>query len=305
VSLLSGSLAFSPQEAQAQQSEFAHQNSIYEANLYKRRVLRARLQENQPIEEWIRRAIVERGKNPETARRSYEAALKIASEKASLWLELSKTIQTISLRKPRNYNRHQLYRDGTAASYNAYRFASSEAIKADALGVLAGFLKARSYWRPALDAYKASLALRPYETLAQIYKELRAEKGFRITNYKMNSDLLNPRLCVQFSENLFARGTDYSTFVKINKEDPDGVRVERRQICIDGFKHGETYKVSLRQGLPSIVGEQLLTTSDLTVYVRDRSSSVRFSSKSFVLPKFGQRGLPLMSEYTNEASLAL
>lgn len=305
VSLLSGSLVFSPQEAKAQQSDFAHQNSIYEANLYKRRVLRARLQENQPIEEWIRRAIVERGKNPETARRSYEAALKIASEKASLWLELSKTIQTISLRKPRNYNRHQLYRDGTAASYNAYRFASSEAIKADALGVLAGFLKARSYWRPALDAYKASLTLRPDETLAQIYKELRAEKGFRITNYKMNSDLLNPRLCVQFSENLFARGTDYSTFVKINKEDPDGVRVERRQICIDGFKHGETYKVSLRQGLPSIVGEQLLKTSDLTVYVRDRSSSVRFSSKSFVLPKFGQRGLPLMSVNTKEASLAL
>lgn len=292
-------------KAHAQSSDYAHSNSLYEANLYKKRILRARQSENLPIDEWIRKAIVERGKDPELARQSYEAALKLASEKSSLWLELSKTIQAISLAKPRNYNRHQLYRDGTAASYNAYRYATSEAVKADALGVLAGFLKARSYWRPALDAYKASLNLQPDEVLAKIYKQLRAEKGFRITNYKMNSDLLNPRLCVQFSENLFARGTDYSTFVKIEDQDPDGVRVERRQICIDGFKHGETYKVSLRQGLPSVVGEQLLKTSDLTVYVRDRSPSVRFSSKSFVLPKFGQRGLPLMSVNTKAASLRL
>ena len=305
IGLFGDQFIHSPTIALAEPAEYSHSNSNYEANLYKRRLVRARVSENQPIEEWIRRAIVERGKDPIKARRSYEAALKKAPEKASLWLELSKTIQAISFSKPHNYNRHQLYRDGTGASYNAYRYATSDAVKADALGVLAGFLKARSYWRPSLDAYKASLSLESNESLTKIYKELRAEKGFRITNYKMNSDLLNPRLCVQFSENLYARGTDYSTFVKINQDDPDGVRVERRQICIDGFKHGETYKVSLRQGLPSVVGEQLLKTSDLTVYVRDRSPSVRFSSKSFVLPKFGQRGLPLVSVNTKAASLAL
>lgn len=292
-------------QAKAAQNEFAHSNSIYEAKKYHRQVMNQRLSEVQPIDEWIRRAIVERGKDPEAARRYYEAALKLSSSKASLWLELSKTIQSISIAKPKRYNRHRLYRDGTGASYNAYRFATSETVKADALAVLAGFLKARSYWRPAIDAYKASIDLVPNKDIVQIHKELRAQKGFRITNYKMNSDLLNPRLCVQFSENLLARGTDYSTFVKINQADPDGVRVERRQICIDGFKHGETYKVTLRQGLPSVVGEQLLKSSDLDVYVRDRSSSVRFSSKSFVLPKFGQRGLPLVSVNTKVASLAL
>ncbi len=296
-----------PSRAVAENTEFQHQNSIYEANRYKRQVILKRQGKDLKIEQWIMQAIMDLEKNPEASQRHYEAALKIAPERPTLWLELAKTIQRVSLEKPKNFNRSYLYRLGTGASYNAYRYAKADddEVKADALAVLAGFLKARSYWRPALDAYKTSLEMAPNEEIAEIYKALRAEKGFRITNYKMNSDLLNPRLCVQFSENLFARGTDYSTFIKVNNEDPDGVRVERRQICIDGFKHGDTYKVTLRQGLPSIVNEQLLKSTDLDIYVRDRSSSVRFSSKSFVLPKFGQRGLPLVSVNTKVASMAL
>lgn len=291
------------QPAIAAKALFEHSTSLYEADQFYNRIKAKRHGEKQSLEVWIKRAIVDRGQRPEAARRHYEAALSIAPERPTLWLELSKTIQSIVVARGTSRGMNGFFRDGGAAAYNAFRFAKDDSLKADALAVLGYFLRARSYWRPSLNAYKASLDLVDTPEIAQVYKELRAQKGFRISNYKINSDLRQPRLCIQFSEALYARGTDYATFFKINNEDPDGVRVERRQICVDGFKHGETYNISVRQGLPSVVGEQLLKTSDITVYVRDRSPSVRFSSKAYVLPKFGQRGLPLMSVNTNAASI--
>ncbi len=285
--------------------EFSHSTSLYEANQYLARVKKQAPSESQPLEVWIKRAIMARQANPLAARRHYEAALALQPNKPTLWLQLSKTIQSIVVAQKKSSGLHGFYRDGGAASYNAYRFAKDDGMKAESLAVLANFLRARSYWRPALNAYKASIDLVDNPEITKIYKALRAQKGFRITNYKINSDLSQPQLCIQFSENLFSRGTDYSTFFKVNNQDPDGVRVERRQICVDGFKHGQTYKISVRQGLPAVVGEQLLKSSDITVYVRDRSPSVRFSSKAYVLPKFGQKGLPLMSVNTTEANIRI
>ncbi len=294
-----------PRTGMAEPLIFSHSNSLYEANQYLKRIKAQTQDEAQPLEVWIKRAIMAREANPHSARRYYESGLHLQPNKPTLWLQLAKTIQSISVQQKKSRGRHAFYRDGTAASFNAFRFAKDKSIQADALAVLAYFLRARSYWRPSLNAYKASLDLQDNDEVAKIYQQLRAEKGFRMTNYKINSDLSQPQLCMQFSENLFSRGTDYSTFFKVNNQDPDGVRVERRQICIDGFKHGETYQISVRQGLPSTVGEQLLKTSDITVYVRDRSPSVRFASKAYVLPKFGQRGLPLMSVNTKEAMLRI
>lgn len=289
----------------ADELNFAHSTSQYEAVNYRSRLIKRKSTEARSVADWIRIAIVSLEENPHRSRRAYEAALGIQPDKATLWLSLSKTIRTLSMDNNMRGVRHGLYRDGSGAAFNAYRYASGEEAQAEALAVLAYFLRGRSYWRPALDAYKASLDLVANDEIQEVYEQLRAEKGFRITNYSINSDLKQPQLCIQFSEQLFARGTDYATFFKINEQDPAGVRVERRQICLDGFAHGETYKVAVRQGLPSVVGEQLLKSSNLDVYVRDRSPSVRFASKAYVLPKFGQQGLPLMSVNTEKAGLAL
>ena len=284
---------------------FSHSSSLFEAQQYSNRVKRQKPSEVQPLEVWIKRAIIAREANPHSARQSYESALHTYPEKATLWLELAKTIRSIVSANKNRRAMHGFYRDGTGAAYNAFRFAKEREIQAEGLSLLGHFLRSRSYWRPALNAYRASLDLVGNREVDQVYQELRAEKGFRITNYKMNSDLSQPQLCIQFSEQLYARGTDYTTFFKVNNDDPSGVRVEARQICLDGFKHGDTYTVSVRQGLPSVVGEQLLKSTDITVYVRDRSPSVRFSSKAYVLPKFGQRGLPLVSVNTKEAEIQI
>ena len=61
----------------------------------------------------------------------------------------------------------------------------------------------------------------------------------------------------------------------------------------------------LRQGLPSAIGETLLKPADLSVYVRDRSPSARFSGRNYVLPRTGQKGLPVVTVNTRELDMAL
>ena len=60
---------------------------------------------------------------------------------------------------------------------------------------------------------------------------------------------------------------------------------------------------SLRQGLPSAVGENLLRAADYDIYVRDRSPQVRFTGKNYVLPRVGQEGVPLISVNTPKVAV--
>ena len=70
------------------------------------------------------------------------------------------------------------------------------------------------------------------------------------------------------------------------------------QLCVEGLKHGERYTVTLRAGIPSVVKETLAKTADFNIYVRDRKPFVRFTDKAYVLPRTGQRGIPVVSVNT-------
>jgi Large extracellular alpha-helical protein len=63
--------------------------------------------------------------------------------------------------------------------------------------------------------------------------------------------------------------------------------------------------VTLRAGLPSTVKETLQKSADLTVYVRDRKAMARFAGKAYVLPRTGQRGIPLVSVNTKAVDVAV
>ena len=79
--------------------------------------------------------------------------------------------------------------------------------------------------------------------------------------------------------------------------------MQDRQLCVEGLKHGERYAVTLRAGIPSTVKETLSKSADFNIYVRDRKPLVRFTGKSYVLPRAGQRGIPVVS--VNTAAVAL
>ena len=191
---------------------------------------------------------------------------------------------------------------GSTAAYAAYQRLTAPAPQAEALALLGNLFARREMWRPALDAYRASLDRHDDLDIQKTYEDLREKYGFRITDYKVDNDSAAPRVCFQFSEPL-ARKTDFAPYVAVSGAANGAISSEDQQICVEGLKHGERYAIVVRKGLPSTVGESLLKDADYEIYVRDRSPQVHFTGKSYVLPRQGQQGAPLVT--VNAAKIAI
>jgi alpha-2-macroglobulin len=237
-------------------------------------------------------------RDPRAASRSYAGAVVADGQDAAAWLGLARALLAIVPDPNKGSERYDLPVNASGAAYLAYQRGQETQLKANALIVLAAALQQRSYWRPAIDALKASLALSDDLSVHQLYDKLRNEHGFRMVDYKTESESATPRLCLQFSEALSRGQVDFGKFVSVDGKDPQGVVVEGEQLCIEGLTHGQRYEVNLRAGLPSDVDENLQKAIEIAVYVPDRKPFVRFSGKSYVLPSRGQQGIPLVSVNT-------
>ncbi len=192
----------------------------------------------------------------------------------------------------------------STAAYIAYQRATSPADEAEALALLGRALSDRQLWRPALDSLRLSLDLREVADVRGSYEKMRDEHGFRLLDYTIDSDSASPRACFQFSEEL-AKRTDFAPFVALAGSDKPALTSEAKQLCVEGLKHGERYAVNLRAGLPSTVKETLPKSAEFNIYVRDRKPFVRFTGRAYVLPRTGQRGIPLVSVNTPNVAVTV
>jgi uncharacterized protein YfaS (alpha-2-macroglobulin family) len=198
-----------------------------------------------------------------------------------------------------------LKENAAAAAYLAYKKANTKPEKAAALAWLGEIFARRSMWRPALDAYRASLDLADAAQVRTVYEDLREKHGFRILDYKVDNESAAPRVCFQFSEPLAQATADYAPFVTASGFSAAAISLEERQLCVDGLKHGEHYKIVLRDGFPSAAGDALRKPADYEIYVRDRSPLVRFTGKNYVLPRAGQEGIPVVSVNTKKIAVTI
>ena len=76
--------------------------------------------------------------------------------------------------------------------------------------VLHEALKRRSYWRPAIDALKASLALRDSANVRETYDKLAPSTDSASSTTRSTPTAAQPRLCIQFSERLARGQIDWS-----------------------------------------------------------------------------------------------
>jgi alpha-2-macroglobulin len=226
-----------------------------------------------------------------------------APNDAAGWLRLATTIRQIF---PRDDKEKALLLDrASTAAYIAYQRASDRNTEADSLALLGRVMGDRQIWRPALDAMRLSLELRETAELRGQYEQVRADHGFRMLDYTIDADASSPRACFQFSEELPGRGTDFSPFVAVAGQDKPALSATDKQLCVEGLKHGERYQVTLRAGLPSTVHETLTKSADYVVFVRDRKPFARFAGRAYVLPKTGQRGIPVLSVNTSAIKLTV
>ena len=223
-----------------------------------------------------------------------------APDESATWLRLSRAIQQIRVVIDRDRTA-MLERAGTAA-YIAYQRGKNSGEEADALVIIGRTFGDRHVWRPALDALRIALELRETADVRALYEKMREDHGFRLLDYTVDADSASPRACFQFSETLPSKRTDFSPFVAVAGQDKLALSAADKQLCVEGLKHGERYSVTLRAGLPSIV-EALPKSADLTIYVRDRKAMARFAGKAYVLPRSGQRGIPLVSVNTKAVGI--
>ncbi|MCP4070307.1 MAG: hypothetical protein GY742_01035 [Hyphomicrobiales bacterium] len=231
------------------------------------------------------------------------AALRIDPDHQQSWIMLSDAAHAIPSQDSSQKRRYR--KTATSAAINGYLLSRTKISRAEALASLARGLEALQQFRPALTAYQKSLDLNEVPSERYAFLELRRTHGFRVLNHTIDSDNLSPRICVQFSEKLKTKTTGYEDFLSVNNSSPKSVDVKGKQICIEGLEHGRSYKIALRQGLPSAIQENLQSDINLNVYVRDRSAAVRFTGSNFVLPSMARRTIPLVTVNTDGAKLKI
>ncbi|MDR3467036.1 MAG: alpha-2-macroglobulin [Xanthobacteraceae bacterium] len=226
----------------------------------------------------------------------------IAPDDASNWLRIARAI--FQVRPVDSKEQTFLLERASTAAYIAYQRAGNPGEEADALATLGQALADRKLWRPALDSLRTSLDLREVAEVRASYEKLRDDHGFRLLDYSVDSDAASPRVCFQFSENL-AKRVDFAPFVALGGTDKPALSTEDQQLCVEGLTHGERYTVNLRAGLPSAVKETLPKSAEFNIYVRDRKPFVHFTGRAYVLPRTGQRGIPLVSVNTPAVAVTI
>ena len=227
----------------------------------------------------------------------------VAPNESAAWLRLARG--TMLLWSPNDRERRELLERAATAAYIAYQRAGNRNEEAESLRTLGQSYSERRIWRPALDALRLSLELREVADVRALYEKMRDDHGFRMLDYSVDSDSASPRACIQFSEELPAKRTDFSPFVAVAGLDKPALSADEKQLCVEGLKHGERYSVTVRAGLPSTVKETLSKSAELTIYVRDRKPFARFAGKAYVLPRTGQRGIPVVSVNTKSVNIAV
>ena len=173
--------------------------------------------------------------------------------------------------------------------------------RAEALAVIAAGLDRRDLFRPALQAYEASLALVNSAEVEADYDDLKARKGFRVVEHTIDADSAAPRVCVQFSEDA---GQDRRRLCALRDARRRSAQGRRSQGQAD-LRRGPGARRAL-QASPSAPACRRRSArcwrrrSTLDIYVQDRAPSVRFTGDSFVLPATARRGIPVVSVNIDE-----
>jgi uncharacterized protein YfaS (alpha-2-macroglobulin family) len=190
------------------------------------------------------------------------------------------------------------------AGVNGYLRAKTPAERHSVLVELARALEAVGRGGDTVKALRLAQSLQTRDDTAAYLADAAAKYGFRILETRVESDLARPRLCANFSEALAASGVDYASFVRL--DDPAlTVTASGYDLCVEGVKHGDRTTVTFRQGLPAADGQALLSSVDVTQYIRDRNPAVRFPGRGYLLPKGAEAALPVETVNTETLDLTL
>ncbi len=218
------------------------------------------------------------------------------------WVLLSRTFSAYQGTSSGETSRLRL--DAQSAAINAYLRAESPADRAQALVRIAEAIEARGEGRRSITALRMAYDLDGAAETEQALERAISLYGFHITEHTVEADAAQPRVCVLFSEALVKAGVDYADYVRVEGSSLP-VEADESQVCVDGVTHGERVRLTVRAGLPAASGETLLRPATIEVYVRDRTPSVRFPGRAYVLPKGSEPRIPVVTVNLDSVDLRL
>lgn len=233
------------------------------------------------------------------ARAHYGAAM-TASDEAAFWLAYARlNLEDESLR---GNARREADRRAYHAALGAYLRATDETLAANALHSMAEALESLRRGRDMIPVLRLAQTHVPGAGAALLEHAV-ARYGFRVLDTRVESDSAMPRICIILSEDL-APGVDLAPFLQtpLRRLTVSG---EGQELCVEGLEHGESYSLTLREGLPAASGEVLARSAPLEFYVRDRAPMVRFPGRGYVLPAAGPVALPVETVNTTLLELNL
>ncbi|MCB1492839.1 MAG: alpha-2-macroglobulin family protein, partial [Rhodobiaceae bacterium] len=234
------------------------------------------------------------------ALKKFGLAAALSPETSGYWAGITRAALAI---KPNSDEESRLRDTAASAAVNAYQASRTVSDRATALKLMGDAFMRLNDGRPAIEAYKASLELADAANVRAAYTDARSRFGFRVLEHTVDADAATPRACVQFSEDL--GDVDFSSFVTLDGQPAPSLTVDTRQICVDGLAHGGRYRLTMRSGLPSAVGETLEQPVALNLFVPDRPASIRFTGDNFVLPGTARRGVPIVTVNMDKAEVDL
>ena len=222
------------------------------------------------------------------------------TDRADLWTDFARIALSIDTSARRDRLRDQ----ALGAAINGYLRAPGPGGQASALVILARALERAGRGRDTIPALRLAHSVQSRADISDALDRAIAQFGFRITDSRVESDSAAPRICAEFSEPLARAGVDYDAFVQ-RQVSGLSVTVEDSSLCVEGVTHGERYGLTFREGLPSAEGETLARDTELRHYVRDRSPSLRFPGRAYVLPRAADAALPIQTVNLSELDLVL
>ncbi|MFN0115047.1 MAG: alpha-2-macroglobulin family protein [Paracoccaceae bacterium] len=236
-----------------------------------------------------------------TASRFQGAALNL-TDAADQWVEYAQLL--LDIPDPSADVRLGYAGRAISATVNAYLRTDAPAIRASALAVMGRALDGSGRGATIIPALRLAQSFQPRDDTAAALDDAIGKYGFRIEDTRAESDSANPRICAVFNQDLVKAGVDYATFLKLPAANLS-VEPSDREICVGGLTHGERYTLTFREGLPAASGEQLAKDTPITLYVRDRSPTVSFPGRAYILPRLEGSGIPVVTVNAAHLDLSL
>ena len=252
------------------------------------------------------------GKPPAALRRDADAALArndaraavqvlgqivtVAPADSASWLRLARA--TLQLRSANPNERAALLDRAATAAYIAYQRSGNRGEEADALVVLGRTYAERALWRPALDALRLSLDQREAADVRASYEKMREDHGFRLLDYAVDSDSTRRARASSSPRNCRASVPISRRSWRWRARTSRRCRWTKSSCASRAFGTASAMPSRCAPACPRRVRETLAKAADFSIFVRDRSPLARFTSKAYVLPRTGQRGIPVVSVNT-------